>query len=359
MIETHVVNALILKPLKDEVFYKMLTFINGLVAPSFLFCAGFALAIMLQRKWEDFTRLRYPLWRYVVRLLFILVVAYSLHLPFFSLTHLRQLTDDNAWIPFYQADILQVIALTLLGLVVFAVICRTRTTFLYLTSLVTLAIIFSSPIVREMDHSGLPIWLRPYLTMQFKSQFPLFPWAAFLMSGTIAGYFFLKAKAEHWDAKFMNNMGMAALAAIVLSVAIEYLPVTIYPDHDFWRASPEFFFVRLALVALAGFGLWRYEQKRGASTSSVMSVFGQESLLVYVVHLLIVYGNTHEWSLVRIFGPTLNYVQCLGVLVGLTAAMYLMAYIWHWVKMRNARAAKVIQFAVLATIVVVFLVKPD
>ena len=359
MIETHVVNALLEKSLKDETFFKVLTFVNGLVAPSFLFCAGFALAITLQRKWADFTQLKYPLWRYIVRLLFILVVAYSLHLPFFSLKRLRELTDQNVWLPFFQSDILQVIAITLFLLVLLAIIFRNQSMFLRIASILTLIIVFISPIVREMDHSALPVWFRPYLTMQFESQFPLFPWSAFLMTGTIGGYFFLKAKTEGRDAAFMKKLGVGSLIIILLSLAIEYRPMTIYPSHDFWRASPEFFFVRLGLVCLIGFGLWSYEQKRTASTASVMSILGQESLLVYTVHLLVVYGRTYDWSFIRLFGPTLSYSACFGLFAALTAAMYLMAYVWHWLKARDARLAKGVQFAVLATIVAVFLVKPD
>jgi len=359
MIETHVVNALLDTPLKDEAFYKVLTFVNGLVAPSFLFCAGFALAITLERKWTDFVQFKLPLWRYVVRLLFILVVAYSLHLPFFSLKHLREMTDQSLWLPFFQSDILQVIAITLLSLVALALIFRNRTVFLRVTMLLALAVVFISPIVREMDHSGLPGWLRPYLTMKFKSQFPLFPWAAFLMAGTVVGIFCLKARAEDREKEFMKRLGMGAGGAILLSLAFEFLPVAIYPNHDFWRASPEFFFVRLGLVCLLAFGLWSYENKREASTSSVLSLFGQESLLVYVTHLLVVYGHTYEWSFIRQFGPTLNYLQCIGLLVALTAAMYVMAYGWHWLKGKNSRVAKGLQFAVLGTIVLVFLLKPE
>jgi len=45
MIETHVLNATLDSRLKLEIPFKILTFVNGLVAPSFLFCAGFAFAI--------------------------------------------------------------------------------------------------------------------------------------------------------------------------------------------------------------------------------------------------------------------------------------------------------------------------
>ena len=359
MIETHVVNAILNKPLKDEAFFKALTFINGLVAPTFLFCAGFAFAIMLQRKWSNFISLQYPLWRYLVRMLFIFVVAYSLHLPFFSLKHLREVTDPNAWLPFYQSDILQVIVLTLTALVVLAIIFRNQKMFFWTSSLIALVIIFISPIVREMDHTNLPVWLRPYLTTQFRSQFPLFPWSAFLMSGTVLGYLFLQAKTEGKESTFIRNLGVGSLAAIVFSLIIEYQPLTFYPNHDFWRASPEFFFVRLGLVCLFAVAFWMYEQRREVSTTSVMSLFGQESLLVYTVHLLVVYGYTYEWSFIRLFGPTLNYFQCFGLFALLTASMYGMAFGWHWMKGWNKRAADVVQFLVLATIVLVFLVKPS
>ncbi len=359
MIETHVLNALLETSIKDEAFFKILTFMNGLVAPSFLFCAGFALAITLQRKLADFIHLKYPLWRYLVRLLFILVVAYSLHLPFFSLKHLREISDQDVWLPFFQSDILQVIAITLFVLVLLVVALRNQTMFLRVASILTLIIIFISPIVREMNHSNLPVWLTPYLTMNVKSQFPLFPWSAFLMTGTIVGCFFLKAKGEGRDAAFMKKLVLGSFVMILLSLAVEYQPMTIYPNHDFWRASPEFFFVRLGLVCLIGFGLWSYEQKRVASTASVMSILGQESLLVYTIHLLVVYGRTYEWSFIRLFGPTLDYGACFGLFAALAAAMYLMAYAWHWLKAKDSRLAKGVQFVVLATIVVVFLVKPD
>ena len=45
MIETHIVNALLRNDLRHETAFVILNFINGLVAPTFLFCAGFAFAI--------------------------------------------------------------------------------------------------------------------------------------------------------------------------------------------------------------------------------------------------------------------------------------------------------------------------
>jgi hypothetical protein len=356
MIETHVMNALLLPAVKLETPFKILTFVNGLVAPSFLFCAGLAFAVSFHRKWSEYVSAGKTFWRYAVRMVFILGVAYSLHLPFFSLSRMRALPDEQAWIPFFQVDILQVIAVTLLLMAVLTLIARKEVFFYLAIAGLSLGIIFSSPPVRELDYSQVSIWLRPYFTMQYRSQFPLFPWAAFLMGGALVGYYFLRAHERGNDALIMKRLTVAAAVMIAASLVAEILPFTVYPHHDFWRASPEFFFVRLSIIILVLALLWRLTWKK-VSSSVVILTLGQESLLVYTVHLLVVYGYTYEFSFVRLFGPELNYVQCLGLFAGLTIAMVGMAFVWHRMKRWNMRIAKIVQTAVLAGIVLTFLLK--
>lgn len=358
MIETHIVNALLLQQLKDQAPFKVLTFVNGLVAPSFLFCAGLAYAVTLGRKWNDYVMLRRPLGRYLVKLLFLLVVGYSLHLPFFSLRKLWGITDAQVWIPFFQADILQTIAVSLFALTLLAILVRNQRWYWWVVGAITVVIIFAAPPVRDADTAAWPAWLRPYFTTQVKTQFPLFPWTAFLFAGALAGRYFLVMKEKGSEALCMRRLSIWSVAAIVLSLAAEALPVTLYPHHDFWRASPEFFFVRAAIVALALAALWAAGRRQSSLASPAMlRLFGTESLIVYVVHLLVVYGYTYEWSFIRLFGQTLNYLQCAALFVLLSAAMYAMAWLWSGMKHRNLRYAKAAQFATLGAIVVMFLVK--
>ena len=354
MIETHVMNALLRESLKDGTPFKVLTFVNGLVAPSFLFCAGFGLAISLRRRWAQFTAFERPLWRYLFRLALIMVVAYSLHLPFFSLEKMRGLYQSQ-WIPFFQVDILQVIVVTLFFLVLLACALRNQMVFQMAALLAGLAVVFLTPIVNGADFSNLPIWLRPYLSAQFRSQFPLFPWSAFLLFGTVVGFQFMQASER--QTLWMKRFGLAAAAGIGLSLLAEVVPASVYTNHDFWRGSPEFFFVRLGLVGLLLAGLWYFEKRKSPSASSLFVLFGQESLLVYVVHLLVVYGYTYEWSFIRLYGPTMNYLECLGLFAALTLGMYIMAYVWHRLKAWNMRAAQAVEVAVLGGIVVAFVLK--
>ena len=152
---------------------------------------------------------------------------------------------------------------------------------------------------------------------------------------------------------------LASLLMIVVSLVVEFLPVTLYPNHDFWNASPEFFFVRFGIIIFLLSILWLFEHKFTVSSNSVFTLFGKESLLVYTVHLLIVYGYTYKLSFIRYFGPNLIYLQCFGLFVGLTVVMWAMAFVWYRMKKWNLQVARVVQYVVLICIVIEFLLKTE
>ena len=277
------------------------------------------------------------------------------------------LSDEHSWQSFFQSDILQVISVSLFFLVTLAAVLRRESKLYPVAALVSLAVVLLAPLVREMDHSALPIWVQPYLTMRVKSQFPLFPWSAFLISGAIVGYLFIRSREEKRERTFMSRLGFLVIGGIFLSLLMELLPLTVYPNHDFWQASPEFFFVRFGIIILITVGLWRIETaqndlEKDPSTfpkvrKSFLLLFGQESLLVYYVHLLLVYGDSFKWSFSRQFGPNLNYRECLGLFVVLLLAMYLLAFGWHTLKLKNKKVSEVVQYAVLAGIVLQFILR--
>ena len=72
MVETHVVNAFLHYGLRSSLAYKALDFFNGLIAPAFLFIAGFSFAIVAERKWDDFQKPGKVFWKQFQRCLQIL-----------------------------------------------------------------------------------------------------------------------------------------------------------------------------------------------------------------------------------------------------------------------------------------------
>ncbi|TAK53306.1 MAG: DUF1624 domain-containing protein [Bacteroidetes bacterium] len=354
MIETHVVNALLLPTLREEAAFSLLSFINGLVAPSFTFCAGLAFAITIQRKWDEYCSLNNSLWKYIARLTFILLVGYSLHIPIFSLEKMSNVHDEYTWQGFFQSDILQVISVTLLISVLLIVLIRNRKAYYAVISVLALLCIFSTPIIRDLDFSQIPIWVRGYFNQNYRSQFPLFPWSAFLLSGVVIGNIILRYASQLDSARVRRRLSVAAIVSIVISLVAEVVPVTMYPNHYFWSGSPEFFFVRLGIVSLLLAGCWFIEYRPAGFLRNAVTLIGTESLLVYVVHLLVVYGHTFEWSFIRLFGKTLGYLECFALSIGLIVAMYGLALGWSKLKRWNKKYATVIQYAMIAGVIVRF-----
>ncbi|MCX6141239.1 MAG: heparan-alpha-glucosaminide N-acetyltransferase domain-containing protein, partial [Candidatus Kapabacteria bacterium] len=88
MIQVHVTNVVLDPSLRVGWFFDALNISNGFVAPTFIFCAGAGLWIALSRKGPTYRLFGSELFTYLRRLSYILVWAYVLHAPFFSLDRL-------------------------------------------------------------------------------------------------------------------------------------------------------------------------------------------------------------------------------------------------------------------------------
>jgi len=124
--------------------------------------------------------------------------------------------------------------------------------------------------------------------------FPVFPWTGFAFAGLAFGF----VLTGQWSQKFATRLfvitGLAGLAIVYLGRFLESRTFQIYPVHDFWHTSPNFFMIRVGLVLLItvfayawcrwGSGQWGF---------SPLIQLGKTSLLVYWVHIELVYGRFH------------------------------------------------------------------
>jgi uncharacterized membrane protein len=98
--------------------------------------------------------------------------------------------------------------------------------------------VFLSPVLRSTDLGSLPVWLQPYLTNRVKSQFPLFPWSAFLLGGVLTGAYILRAVGRGNERRGMLILMIAGIVSIVGALVAEFAPVALYSQHSFFNASP-------------------------------------------------------------------------------------------------------------------------
>jgi uncharacterized membrane protein len=122
--------------------------------------------------------------------------------------------------------------------------------------------------------------------------FPVFPWTAFAFAGLAFGFLLTRNFAQKLGTRFFLFGGVGGIAIIYLAKFLDSQTFELYPVFDFWHTSPEFFMIRVGLLLLLT--LFAYAWCRwgpGQWGFSPMIQLGKSSLLVYWVHIELVYGK--------------------------------------------------------------------
>jgi uncharacterized membrane protein len=356
MIETHVLNAFLNANLRSSLSYKALDFINGLVAPAFLFIAGFAFAIVAARKWDDYLRLGRPFWQQFRRYLFVWLVGYLLHMPGFSLPRLIATLRWNERNVFWGVDVLHCIAVSLLLMLLLVPLLRRQKRFFIFLALAALALALLTRMVYSLDSVALlPAALAGYLKRVPGSQFPLFPWLAYVWLGAFFSWLWQEAKGKELEKKYFRDVFIASGLLIVAFIAVALQPWVQVELHSFSPSRLIFFFLKLALILLLLACSWHGEQKWGKRPVLVTTV-GQESLLVYAAHLAVIYGTLWP-SLSFLIGKTRSWLEVTAMALVLIGAMFVLALAWHAGKEKNPLLARRVQWFFYLLVVAALLLR--
>ncbi len=360
MIETHVVNATLTASILESDAFQWVKFINGLVAPSFLFSSGMAYAVTTRRKIADYLAFGKPLFKQLGRLLLILFIAYMLHLPEFSYTKLAKGVTEKQWLVFLQADVLQCIAVSLLFVQCLLLVVKSEKRLYAVLASLGVIILLSTPIMWGIDFLGVvPAPVAAYLNGLHYSLFPLFPWSVFLFTGAVCGFHFMNARTD--DARtalFMNKLFVAGILLFAGSFLLHPLASAAYPTYDYWRFSPSFVLLRIGIVMILLYGMFLYERRNTVSQNSVVTLLGRESLLVYTAHLLLIYGDFGTFNFRKVVDHTYGYTEALIATVVLLLLMYGLALCWSNIKKTSPRLKTAVNVGLVMTLLLVFLFGP-
>jgi hypothetical protein len=233
------------------------------------------------------------------------------------------------WTDLLRVDILNSMGLAIAVISIMA-LYRTKER-VRLCAILGFGIAAAAPLVSQMNWSWLPAVARSYLVPDYRS-FGFFPWAAYLAFGVSAGSLIRTTPAESME----RMMQWVALLGGVLVVAAQYcanLPYSIYAKSDFWLNSPAQVLIKLGvtLLLMAFAFLWTRYATNGAW--SWVRQFGTTSLLVYWVHIELVYG--------RWFWFFKNNLTVVPTLVAAVLVVLLMLAI-STVKTKRYRAGKLL-----------------
>jgi uncharacterized membrane protein len=256
MIETHVSNTFLAAVIRESAGFARWNYVNGLVAPAFLFIAGYAHGLGMRRAQ---TR-RGGAGRRLRRLAGIALAGFALHVPWKEIAAGRW---DDALRLGTAVNILPCLAAAIGVLVIVERFAGSWTK--AVVALLTAAVLILAEPVGSW--TGAPVPLLAWVNQTTGSLFPLLPWGAFAWVG-----FLLSARPPDLRALALAALG-SAMAVFALGRA------------DFSPASAVFFFERLVWI-LALLPLCVLASSRCAPRVVIFA--GQESLVMYVAHLVVI-----------------------------------------------------------------------
>ena len=337
MLYGHTVAALLDARYQAGTWFDIWVFQRGLTSSLFLLLSGFAFSIATSKHWASHGWLSPAFFRRTRRFGLFILLGYALHFPVARFADLSAATDER-WRSFLAVDVLQLIGVTFVIVQLLVMVTRTRRAFTITLLILAVATVALTPLIWALDVSGLPPSLAAYLSPSAGSQFPLFPWAGFILTGAALGQLYAA-----WGASTLPEYSTRALlapAAALLTLALLLRLVSeSRAGGPGWEAVPAQVALRIgaSLVVLAIIAL---ASRRVVRLPHVFGAVAQETLLIYFVHLCIVYGSIWNTGLAQMFGATLGPLETLVYVVVLMAAMVALAALWNRLKHARPRSAR-------------------
>jgi hypothetical protein len=287
----------------------------------------------------------------VRRALWLLAVAYGFRLGEYLLG--GAWSRPGGWTDLLKVDVLNVIAV---GLVTSALLSvgRPRGVGATAAAIAALAVALATPVVADvLRHYDLPQAgaaaaraaatapnrlvdvLYAYLYASWpRANFHLFNWVAFLLAGSALAPLALgRNRPFVW-------LGLAA-ALFAFGWWADSWPA-VYAYQDFWRTSPSWFAMRLA-VCLGLSGLLQLVPDAAEHALAWLTRMGRQSLVGYIASVELTYGAVVEWLSWKTAGGPLRRSLSFGTTVAGIVAM--IALTWAisvaWERLQALRRARV------------------
>lgn len=333
MIQGHTIDAVLLPEARTGTLHWMWAFNRGLTSCLFLLLSGFVFTIATLRHWPAHLVPGPPVWRRIRRFGLFLLIGYGLHFPVNRLSLLAGMNDER-WQSFLVVDVLQCLAITLLGLQALVMVTRTPRRYAVAAGALGVTVVMTWPLVWRADWSFLPASIAAYLTPHTGSLFPLVPWSGYVLLGAVLGTVYVRRSQTDLGTFTRRYLLGGGAAFLLLAYLTPRLPVAPLGPTAFWVDSPAQFFMR------AGFVLLLLALAAGASRiighrPPLVHALAQESLTVYALHLVLVYGSILNDGLYQRIGQVLGWGPAIALALAMWALMAAWALGWNWLKRRH------------------------
>lgn len=316
MIQCHAL-TLLLPELRKTPATSWLLKVDGLVAPSFIFAAGFALALLNVRSAASGSQ-KDRLARNLRRIGEVLVVATLVNWLWFPLFR------EPKWI--VRLDILHCVGLCLLVVLpALALLARRPKVLAGVSFVLGLAVFAVSPF-SEYTHGVAAV----FLSRTTGAVFPLLPWLGYAWLGAFAGTITAK-----WGRVGLVKALLFLLALGIAGTLASHPLSVIYPPHNFFVTNPSNAAARMSwvcVVTLALLGLEAWLASRPVSAGAArpspvrrfVETFGTSSLSAYFFHQVLLFVRLFGFSFTAFWKDKCGWAQYAVLTVALIGLTYVL-----------------------------------
>ncbi|MDY0084100.1 MAG: hypothetical protein RBR74_13025, partial [Ignavibacteriaceae bacterium] len=167
------------------------------------------------------------------------------------------------------------------------------------------------------------------------SLFPLFPWAGYVVFGGILGSYLARNPLIFKSNKF--SVSLAFYGALLIIISELWMLITNKVFNYYYASSSytlDTIFFRLGFVLVLN-SVVSFISQKIESIPKIIIIVGRNTLIIYVIHLIILYGSAWNPGLSAIFASKLDVVPTIVAAISMITLMVLIVYVFNKLKFRN------------------------
>jgi len=333
MVQGHTIDTLLADDFRtsESLIYSVWFFMRGMTAPIFMFTAGTVFTYLfrlVQRPFHDNPRVI----KGIKRGLLLIFLGYLIKYPTWKVFDFSNVSDYS-WQIFLAVDVLQLIGFGLLAMLLLLYISEKINLNPYILFIVTsLCVFLVSPYFSTIEWNNyLPQAIAGYFYSGTGSLFPFFPWAGYVIAGGVLGSYLAKHPTVFKSSKFsIALLAIGAMFIIISKTLNMFSPAESVTNS----AATSTILFRIGFVLLL-ISLVSYVSIKVSTIPKLIVLIGRNTLLIYVVHLLILYGSAWNPGLYSQFSHSFTGWQSFYSAIVMVALMSSMVIILNYLKVRN------------------------
>jgi uncharacterized membrane protein len=336
MVQGHTVDVLLAQQFRSTELpvYAVWHFLRGMTAPIFMFTAGTVFIYLFRSVKKPFKE-NYRLKKGIKRALLLIFLGYMLRYPTWALFDFSNVTPDK-WQMFFTVDVLQLIGVSLLILLLILFISeKLKLEFVASFTIFSVLIFFSSPFIDQINWLSIfPSPIAAYFYSGTGSLFPLFPWSGYVVAGGVLGSYLAQNPRVFKTSRFSLLLAIFGAAftfiALTSDVILKYMQIDIANP----QTEPNTIFFRMGFVLLLT-ALVSYVSLNVNRIPQIIILAGRNTLLIYIVHLVILYGSAWSPGINMVWGYSFSGWESFFAALIMIALMIAMVLVIHKLKIRN------------------------